>query len=174
MKKIFLLLLVLAFSISGCEKDDICDPDTPTTPRLIISLYSVVDPSLLKPASKLFLLGEGMDTGILFTNASTIQVPLQTTQDSTKYSFILNYDADSDPETEYTDILQFNYSRENLYVSRACGYKTVFDLNNQPGLPNPYVLNNDPDKIEGNWIKYITIKNFNIDNENETQINIYY
>lgn len=173
MKKIFLLLFVATFSFSSCEKDDICDPNTPTTPRLIISFYSVVEPSTLKPVSKLFLLGDGMTTGILYTNSSTIQVPLQTTLDSTQYSFMLNY-GNSDPETIYTDILQFNYSRENIYVSRACGFKTIFSLNNELGLPDPFVLNNDPDKIEGNWIKYITVKNFNVNSENETQINIYY
>ena len=36
MKKIILLLFVIALSFSGCEKDDICDADTVTTPRLVI------------------------------------------------------------------------------------------------------------------------------------------
>jgi len=37
MKKIFLLLFV--FSLLGCEKDDICESTTPTTPRLVIEFY---------------------------------------------------------------------------------------------------------------------------------------
>ncbi len=72
MRKIFLLLIVALISFSSCEKDDICDPNTPTTPRLIISFYSVIEPSLLKPVSNLFILGDGLTTGILFTNVSTV------------------------------------------------------------------------------------------------------
>ena len=38
MKKTFLHLLIL-IAFSSCEKDDICDANTVTTPRLIIDFY---------------------------------------------------------------------------------------------------------------------------------------
>ena len=40
MKKIFALSLIVLLSLSGCEKDDICDANTPTTPRLVIDFYN--------------------------------------------------------------------------------------------------------------------------------------
>ena len=43
MKSIRLLLFVLiGLSHFGCERDDICPENTPTTPRLIIDLYDFV------------------------------------------------------------------------------------------------------------------------------------
>lgn len=173
MKKILILLLIVAFSLSGCEKDDICDPNTPTTPRLIIDFYDIQDPTKTKSVTDLAIVGEGMTTGILFPSESKIQVPLQLTEDTTKYSFTLN-SKNSNPALIFTDELEFNYSLKTVFVSRACGYKTVFDLNNDSVLPNPYVLNNDPSASSGNWIKFLTVENYNIENENETHIKIYF
>ena len=48
MKKIISFLLLFAFGLSGCEKDDICDANTPTTPRLIISFYDYNNPTVKK------------------------------------------------------------------------------------------------------------------------------
>jgi hypothetical protein len=50
----------------------------------------------------------------------------------------------------------------------------VFDLNNDSALPNPYVLNNDPEARAGNWIKFLTVEKYNIENENETHLKIYF
>ena len=47
MKKIYLLFLI-AITFSSCEKDDICDANTPTTPRLIIDFYDATNPTALK------------------------------------------------------------------------------------------------------------------------------
>ena len=174
MKKILVLLLVVSVQLfSGCEKDDICDPNTPTTPRLIIDFYNIEDPTKTKNVTDLAIVAEGMTTGILFPSENKIQVPLQLTEDSTKFTFVLN-SKNSNPALIFTDVLEFNYSRKTVYVSRACGYKTVFDLNNDSALPNPYVLNNDPEARAGNWIKFLTVEKYNIENENETHLKIYF
>ena len=39
MKKIFFLLIICFTAISGCEKDDICAADTPTTPTVVIEFF---------------------------------------------------------------------------------------------------------------------------------------
>jgi len=174
MKKILVLLLIVSVQLfSGCEKDDICDPNTPTTPRLIIDFYNIEDPTKTKNVTDLAIVGDGMSEGILFPSENKIQVPLQLTEDSTKFTFVLN-SKNSNPALIFTDVLEFNYSRKTVYVSRACGYKTVFDLNNDSALPNPYVLNNDPEARAGNWIKFLTVEKYNIENENETHLKIYF
>jgi hypothetical protein len=67
MKKILVLLLVVSVQLfSSCEKDDICDPNTPTTPRLIIDFYNIEDPTKTKNVTDLAIVGDGMTTGILF------------------------------------------------------------------------------------------------------------
>jgi hypothetical protein len=64
------------------------------------------------------------------------------------------------------DILTFNYQRVDEYVSRACGYKTLFTLNST----NPITVTPDSD----NWIQSVVVSQPNIENENETHIKIYF
>ncbi len=175
MKKItaFALLLLFALSFSACEKDDICDANTSTTPRLIIDFYDITNPTLRKNVTNLGIIANGMDTGILFTGVNKIQVPLRLTENSTKYRFILN-SGNTNPDLIYTDTLEFNYSRKTVFVSRACGYKTLFDLNNDVALPDPYILNNNPAVTQGIWIQNIAVEKYNLESENETHIIIYF
>ena len=121
MKKILVLLLVVSVQLfSSCEKDDICDPNTPTTPRLSIDFYNIEDPTKTKNVTDLAIVGDGMSEGILFPSENKIQVPLQLTEDSTKFTFVLN-PKNSNSALIFTDVLEFNYSRKTVYVSRACG-----------------------------------------------------
>jgi hypothetical protein len=53
MKKIILLLFVIVYSFSSCEKDDICDANTVTTARLVISFYDVTNSAILKNVTNL-------------------------------------------------------------------------------------------------------------------------
>ncbi len=157
MKKVLTLLLITMFSFSGCEKDDICDANTSTTPRLVIEFYDFSNPTVLKNVTNLKVIGKGMTEGIVFNgNLNTVSIPLKTTENSTTYRFIFNSDSPSSNEDE----INFAYTRENIYVSRACGFKTIFSL----------------DKISSNllWIKDIRIEKSNIVNENETHVKIYF
>lgn len=175
MKKILLLVLIAGLSFSSCEKDDICDANTPTTPRLIINFYDVQNPLNDKYVINLQIVADGLDSGILFNGINKIQVPLDLNTDTVNYSFILN-SGNANPDLIYTDKLQFNYTRKTVYVSRACGYKTLFDLinDNDPITPNPFILNNNPVLADGNWIKNIIIDKYNLESENETHIKIYF
>lgn len=170
MRKLFLIVLAIAFSFTGCEKDDICEANTPTTPRLIVAFYDFANPTVLKKVTNLKVTGANESLALeVFDAVGTIELPLKTTEDFTKYTFTLNA---SNPANTVTDALQFNYSREDIYVSRACGFKTIFDLNGT-SLP-PFILNDDTTASQGNWIKKIEVIQPNINNENETHLKIYF
>ena len=166
MKKISILVLLVAILFSGCEKDDICAETTSTTPRLIIDFYDFTNPTLKKNVTNLGILGDGQSAVILFNGVSSIEVPLEITKDLTKYKFILNYD-NSNPVFVNTDFLQFDYTRNNVFVSRACGYKTVFTLN-----PTSPFTQTDSDLLDGLWMKNITVLQSNISSEDETHLSI--
>ncbi|WP_339920463.1 DUF6452 family protein [uncultured Flavobacterium sp.] len=173
MKKIILLLFVIALSFSGCEKDDICDADTVTTPRLVISFYDANNPSELKEVTNLTIIGEGMTEGVTYEsstliNGSTVSIPLKTDADATTFSFILNYGSTTATLVN-EDVLKFTYVREELFVSRACGFKTNYTLDPQ----TPYV-HTDAATADQKWIQYIAVKNSIIANENETHLEIYF
>lgn len=166
MKKILSLLLLLIITSSSCEKDDICDASTSTTPRIVIEFYDFSNPSVLKNVTNLSIIGEGMTEALVKkSNANTISIPLKTTENSTSYRFVLNEETAFDNE----DVIKFDYTHENLYVSRACGFKTVFALN----ATNPLTLS-DVAIADGLWIKQIVLNSAVIENEKKTHVKIYF
>lgn len=189
MKKIVAFLLLFTFGLSSCEKDDICDSNTPTTPRLVISFYNNGDATLPRKVTNLKVVGKDKDgkdlpEGIVFNEnvtdttkyyangVSTISIPLKTDENSTTYTFIYNA-ASTDPTLINKDVIQFDYKHKDLYVSRACGYKTTFTLNpfiadpvSQPFIYSP--------GVDGPWMRVINVENFNIESENETHLKIYF
>jgi hypothetical protein len=179
MKKILSLLLLVIVTSSSCEKDDICDANTPTTPRLVIDFYNISNASVKKNVTNLKVIGDGMSAGIVFNsswtgeaqylaNGNTISIPLKTDVNSTKYRFILN-SGNSNPTLIDTDEVTFNYTRKDVFVSRACGFKTLFTL--EP--TNPYTQTAVP-ITKGKWMQAISVEKTNIDNENETHIKVFF
>ncbi len=174
MKKIILLLIVsLCISFTNCEKDDICDANTITTPRLVISFYDITNSTESKNVTNLKIIGDGMEEGIIYNgstliNSNKVAIPLKTDADVTKYHFILNYD-NANAALINEDILEFDYSRENIFISRACGFKTVFTLDPL----NPFT-HTDAAVADEKWIRHIAVKKSTIDNENETHLEIYF
>jgi hypothetical protein len=164
MKKIVLLLL-LTITFSGCEKDDICAEET--TPRLVLEFYDISNPSNLKNVLNLKVTGEGQTELGTYNGVNKVELPLDITNDITKYSLILN---SSSSTGSNEDSLLFNYIRQNIFVSRACGYKTIFSLN---ATPNG-VIKTDAATPDGFWIQDINIVTTNIETENETHIKIYF
>lgn len=165
MKKYIITSLLLLFAVSfwNCEKDDLCDQTTPTTPKLIIEFYDNVNQTELKNVTNLGVIEPTFSTGFPFNGVSTISVPLRTNQDATTLQFILN-GSDTDTTNDIVDELTFNYERNDVYISRACGYKTLFQLNTPNGITTS----------SNNWIQNIEIVQANINNENETHVKIYF
>lgn len=134
---IAVVILVVLISIS-CERDDICPESTPTTPRLIIEFYDVNNPDNLKNVFNFVAIGEG-NPDILpdysFVRTNNVFLPLKTDVNTTRYSLVsgasVNDNGTPDDSTDdflegNEDIIEINYSREEVYVSRACGYKTIY------------------------------------------------
>ena len=179
MKKIIALFFFFLFASSSCEKDDICDANTPTTPRLVIDFYNVSNASVKKNVTNLKVIGDGMTEGIVFNpgasgedqylaNGSSISIPLKTDSNSTKYSFILN-SGNTNPTLIDTDEVTFNYTKEDVFVSRACGFKTLFTF-----VPNNPIIHNAVPITKGKWMQVISVEKSNIDNENETHIKVFF
>ena len=137
MRKLFLLLIISCF-FSGCEKDDICDENTPTTPKVVIEFYDAANPTDLKKVTNLGVFNTDFTIGFGFNDVSIGKIPLKT----------------------------FNYTRRTEYVSRACGYKTLYVLD----TTDPVVVTTDGN----NWIQSVTVSQPNIENENETHVKIYF
>lgn len=178
MKKIVTLLLFATFSFSGCEKDDICEASTPTTPRLVIDFYDINNPAIQKNVNNLKVIGEGMTEGIVFnnaiddtkylTNGNTISIPLKTDVNTTTYEFILN-SGNPNPTLIDIDKVVFNYTREDIFISRACGFKTLFAFDQNNAIVHTAVPLTRP-----KWMQYISVEKSNIDNEDETHIKIFF
>ena len=173
MKKTMFWLLIAVFAFSGCEKDDICDGNTPTTPRLVIEFYDFNNPAVLKTVPNLRIVGEDMTEPLQLSSTNKIQLPLKTTEDKTQYSLTVNY-GNSNPALVFTDTLDFNYLRTEQYISRACGFKTRFTLNAFTDPLKPVIINNDASLDQGSWIRDVQILTTNIETENETHIKIFF
>jgi hypothetical protein len=84
-------------------------------------------------------------------STDSIVLPLKTDTSSTQYKLHKDYTYDNNGTPDDTtddiiggneDIITFNYTTEQVYVSRACGYKTIF---------KNVTLTIEPDT--DNWIK---------------------
>lgn len=154
--------MLLAVSFWNCEKDDICAETTPTTPKLVIEFFDKLNGDNNKNLTNLHYF-EINSTDTLTSNAvSTLSIPLRTTENSTTFRLILNGN-DDDLTNDLIDDITINYERNEIYVSRACGYKTNFILNDLDGFTTT-----------NNWIFVSGIANNIIDNEDETHVKIYF
>ncbi len=165
MRKYLTFLLVL-LTLMSCERDDICLEDI--TPKLIIRFYNDDIPSEIKSVINLKVTIEGVDgdysneTITILTDS--IAIPLQVAENKT--SFILTLQGDETEGIEDNlDTITIVYSQEDIYISRSCGYKTVFNETNGS-------LVDDGD----NWIKDIETANDSqeIIDENAAHVKIYH
>lgn len=164
--RIFFLMLTVPLFF-GCEKDDICAAGTPTTPRLVIEFYSIDNSTVRKLVANLKVQGEGAATTLDFNQVDTIELPLKTNENFTNYS--LNINSTASTASNNTDFIRFNYSVNDIYISRACGFKSHFNLN----LANGIVQTN-PEGDTDFWIKNIEIVKSNVETEEDVHIKMYF
>lgn len=160
-KKICFAFIIL-IAVNGCTRDDICPEDTPTTPRLIIVFKNAAISSESKEVPGLTIQTAEVNSEIVIDNQTTdsIAIPLNPGADITNYRFTRNSDTDS----ANSDFVDFSYNREDIYVNRACSFKSIFTNLNA----------NLQDEGTANWIFNIEINALNnsVENENETHITI--
>lgn len=161
--KIIAVAFLLANSFWGCEKDDICADGTPTTPEVVIEFYDALDPTTLKPVTNLRIFSEGLAN--VPASGSKIKIPLNTNGTETSFKFVKN-GLDEDTANDNTDVLTFNYATSEIFISRACGFKSVFQLTED----NPVLTDGDASL----WISSVEVIQSNIQNEDETHIKIYF
>jgi hypothetical protein len=160
-KKVIILLFLFWIAL-GCEKDDICDEEI-TTPRIVIEFFNVNNPSVPRNVTNLIVKSPDIEEPYGSPiNANTVSIPLKTFADQT----ILELTNQGGSSLANPDTITINYTRDLIYVSRGCGFKTHFNL--VPG--QGFVLSQDPN----NWIQGINIINNKIDSENEAHIKIFF
>jgi len=151
MKKYITIIMFSIFAILSCEKDDICIENT--TPNLIIRFYDndnqteakqIVLDSVWANNKENIYKNETID--------SIIVLPLDLSQNNTLFKFSSN---------SIEDEINFTYDRNDIFVSRSCGYKTIFE-------------NLQIDSNSTNWIKNISINNTIIENDTAAHITIFH
>ena len=165
MKKLRIIIPFLVFFclLNSCERDDICPGDTPVTPQLVIDFFDIENPTEALAPRNLGIIEEGAETGFAISGTS-ILIPLRTNVDQTRYLFVLNSSDPTDENPENTDLLVFDYTRTDNFISKACGFRVTYS-----GLQEQVFANDD-----GFWIENIEVVNPIIDNENETHIRIFH
>ncbi|MEX1383711.1 DUF6452 family protein, partial [Lutibacter sp.] len=118
MKK-HITLLVIAFAlIISCEKDDICLENT--TPNLMLKFYNFENDTLVKTIKidSIRVLNKGLISNYTAKSFDSIQIPLDINQYTTSYQITSG---------NLADTIYFSYDRNDIFVSRSCGYKTNFE-----------------------------------------------
>jgi len=147
-------------SFYSCQKDDICID--PITPNLIIRFYDFTNSAQFKAVNNLQI--KNIDIDSIYNNnivsTDSIAIPLNINQDVTKYVLSIN---SNDQTLINSDTITISYTRKPTFVSRSCGFKTVFNNVN-------ISLTTDND----NWIKGIsTIDSLqNITDEKKAHVKI--
>ena len=168
--KILFSFVVIA-SLWSCERDDICASTTPTTPHLIITFYNIDAREETKTVRHMSVAEEDNDTYFIYDktlNSIVLPLRLDALDNLNTSRFLItmdtDYDTDEDPNTvSNSDIIEVTYTPELIYVSRACGYKSVFN-----DLSATRVTDSS------NWIIGVEVINTTINNEDATHINIYH
>lgn len=195
MKKLKFIFLFLVITCINCERDDICAESTSTTPRLIIEFYDVLEPDDLTSVPRISVYGlelfldendtlippeessdsivEYDDTYLFNVNSSEIGLPLIIGNENEFVStrFVLekntNLRLDDNANTNSNiDIIEITYTSRFEYVSRACGYKSVF---------TNIDINIDPDGTDDDiWIENIQIEETIIEDEDTAHYSFYF
>lgn len=171
-----LSILILCLTLFTCEKDDICEEGLAITPQVIVTFYDINNPTEKKEVEDLLIFGlDDINEPVGLANVTStdsIAFPLRTNFDLTKIVFHNSYSIDDNDTPDNTDddivlgnqdLIEFNYTRQEVYISRACGYiYNYFDLN--PALVTD----------TNNWILNIETSNSTIENETAPHVKIYH
>jgi hypothetical protein len=169
------LLLVLCCYLISCEKDDLCAESTQTTPRIVLGFFSRTNHTEVKAVTLMEVFTEGSQDTIHLGTLSEVSLPLRTDGTSTKWALIYNR-SDGSTSTGYdpdADYLEFKYTTREEYVSRACGFKVLFTLeDNTDLLPNPVLTDVPGDNHL--WINGTEVITTNIENEDDVHVKVYF
>jgi hypothetical protein len=150
MKKYIFFLLITVIAFASCEKDDICVEST--TPKLIVNFKDSNNPNNNKTIASLTVFAENKENLYTAQTLDSIAIPLDLANNYTNFIF---------QSGTVSDTLKLNYAINDIFVSRSCGYKSIFQ-------------NLEITSVTTNWIKNTIINNATIDNETTAHITIYH
>lgn len=122
------LFIILIISLYSCEVDDICVEEV-VTPKLIIKFYDALDKDIEKEVDTLSVWAIGKDKLYEKVKTDSIAIPLNISADSVDYFFV---------SSSIVDTLQIHYIRNEVFVSRSCGFKMNFTLGNETQLSHQW------------------------------------
>lgn len=145
--------LFLGFLLSACENDDICLEET-TTPQLIIRFYDKDDVASVKTVDSLYVWATDKDSLYSKQETDSIVLPFNLNTDEVAYHL-------SNGINE--DVLTLKYTRNEIFLSRSCGYIMYFDLQ-------------DETQITQNWLGSMSIvaDENQINNETAAHVKIFH
>ena len=157
-KSVFLTILIFLFA---CEPDDICLSEIDDTPKLLIGFYDK-NSGNLKEVENLKIQGLDNDQIYVFETIDSIGIPLINNKNLTTFNLTKNFEEDN-VDSGNNDKMFVNYNPNWIYISRACGYITNYDIDN-------LIIEND---IE-NWIIDSEIITYSIKDEENIHVKIYH
>ena len=167
MNRISFLWFFLLFI--ACEPDDVCSENTQTTSRLVIEFFDIENIENTKTVGGLFAFGldaQGNNveiTGEVVSSRDKIELPLNSTTNQTQFKLYKNYSLINDVVQGNPDVITVAYTTSPIYVSRACGYKNVYNIQG-------FSIESDSDL----WMVNPDIIVNDITNENETHVKIFH
>ena len=159
MKKNFLLVFILF--LYSCEPDDICLSTIADTPKMIIVFYDHLS-GQKKEVQNLQIKGSENSNVYFEKTTDSIALPLKNLEKITGYSLTNNY-SDNFNQLLNTDDILINYEYNYVFVSRACGYVSNYNL-------KQIVVEND----NLNWIIRSEIINKEVFDEKNIHVKIYH
>lgn len=175
MKKIISIIVFVLLTIS-CEKDDICTTPNADTAHLVIRFYDNSNQDTPKEVTDLLVIGI-LDNGDLISDGivstrDSIAIPLRTIQNNTSFILKKDYaindsgtpnDTSDDTVEGIEDVIILNYENEELFISKACGFKNIF---------NNVIFDFDTDGDD--WIIGANVVNTKIENQDNAHIHIFH
>ena len=158
MKK-YILFFVLMAGLLSCERDDFC-VQNPVTPNLVLRFYDKDDNSQTKIVERLSIIAQGK-TDSLFTNQTTdsIAIPLNSLDSETVFTLKMN-NIDNTIANNQIATLTVKYDKEDVYVSRSCGFRVIYK---------------DVNLTHTGWIDNLSTSLItNIDNQAKAHVQVYH
>lgn len=160
-----LILMISVFSLSSCEKDDICIAGD--TPKLRIGFYDTNNRSQAKEPQDLLIIGMDKST-ILSTMVPAdnegfeLLIPLNPSEEATSYYFVQNAELIDGTLSGAVELIEISYNIKAQYISKACGFIANYEQLSmqQQSVPS--------------WIQEISVEQTSVINENEVHVKIYH
>ena len=153
--RFFLAIISLIFlGITACRKDDICTGDA--TPDLKINFFDNNNPTTEKQVGSLYVTALPQQDTLIAGSSNVIELSLPLNVNDDESNFVFTSDQNE-------DTLIFHYTREQVFISKSCGYKILF-----------HQLNVDLQSDNDNWIKQIDIIKHDVITDTLVHLKIYH